>query len=478
MSSRIRLFAAALLCLAAVASRGQAQAPDLVTTTESDPHLPGDTVVVEVVLRHTDGLMPAVSGIGFKVGYDAARLRLLDAAVTGAFGADTLLMVRHDAETKALALAVTQKNGQGIRGTPTVARLRWVVRDLTLIGQAAFELTQVQILLTDGTLVEPDPVTDAAVVAPTRVWPGDADRDGAVTERDVLMVGHHFGHSGPARPDRSLVFEPKAAERWSVPDAAHADVNGDGLVDPTDLAGIHALHQAPEPTDPLLSILVPASIPGDRYQIHIRSDADVMGMSASLGIPLVGLVAEAPAFGSWLESASPALSFVRVHPTVGVVSLAASRIRGQMPIPATETGLSVDLSVTETLPAPVPVVLYRAAVADLNGIRNDIPIRLDIRKIVSADGDDPHPSQTILDTAYPNPFNPQTLIRYRLAASGPIRLTVHDALGREVRVLADLHQTAGDHAVAFDATGLASGVYICRLQTESAVRIRLMTLIH
>lgn len=65
---------------------------------------------------------------------------------------------------------------------------------------------------------------------------------------------------------------------------------------------------------------------------------------------------------------------------------------------------------------------------------------------------------------YPNPFNPTTTIQYQLPVASAVSLKVHDALGREVATLVNAKQSAGEHAVTFDATRLASGVYFYRLQ--------------
>ncbi len=67
----------------------------------------------------------------------------------------------------------------------------------------------------------------------------------------------------------------------------------------------------------------------------------------------------------------------------------------------------------------------------------------------------------------PNPFNPRTAISYQLPAVGRIRLTIYDLLGREVKTLVDGTVNAGLHTVTFDAGGLASGVYFCRLCSAS-----------
>ncbi len=74
------------------------------------------------------------------------------------------------------------------------------------------------------------------------------------------------------------------------------------------------------------------------------------------------------------------------------------------------------------------------------------------------------PSEYMLAQNYPNPFNPTTVISYQLPVAGMVRLVVYDILGREVSVLVDESKEAGVHKLKFDASGLASGVYLCRMQ--------------
>jgi hypothetical protein len=67
---------------------------------------------------------------------------------------------------------------------------------------------------------------------------------------------------------------------------------------------------------------------------------------------------------------------------------------------------------------------------------------------------------------YPNPFNPTTDIDFQVAASGEVRLSVCDLAGREVAILVDERKGPGSYHVTFDASGLASGVYLYRLQVR------------
>jgi hypothetical protein len=82
-------------------------------------------------------------------------------------------------------------------------------------------------------------------------------------------------------------------------------------------------------------------------------------------------------------------------------------------------------------------------------------------------GDVALPSSEILLANYPNPFNPTTTIRFNLPESGDIRLTVYDAAGREVATLFDGWSFAGERKIRFDASGLPSGVYFCRLASTA-----------
>ncbi|MFC1561430.1 T9SS type A sorting domain-containing protein [candidate division KSB1 bacterium] len=67
---------------------------------------------------------------------------------------------------------------------------------------------------------------------------------------------------------------------------------------------------------------------------------------------------------------------------------------------------------------------------------------------------------------YPNPFNPTTNIPFSLRSSGRVKLTVYNILGQEVGVLINGTMSAGEHVHAFNANGLASGIYFYRLEAD------------
>jgi len=64
---------------------------------------------------------------------------------------------------------------------------------------------------------------------------------------------------------------------------------------------------------------------------------------------------------------------------------------------------------------------------------------------------------------FPNPFNPSTKIRYTITKSGDVKLSVYTILGQEVETLVNEYQLSGSYEETFDASKLASGTYIYRL---------------
>jgi hypothetical protein len=83
-----------------------------------------------------------------------------------------------------------------------------------------------------------------------------------------------------------------------------------------------------------------------------------------------------------------------------------------------------------------------------------------------AAGTSQFPAGFSLSQNYPNPFNSMTSIRFDLPRDARVELSVFDVLGRRIATPMSDTKTAGTHSVAFDASGLASGVYFYRLSAE------------
>ncbi|MEW6510079.1 MAG: M1 family aminopeptidase [Bacteroidota bacterium] len=84
------------------------------------------------------------------------------------------------------------------------------------------------------------------------------------------------------------------------------------------------------------------------------------------------------------------------------------------------------------------------------------------------------PATYLVHQNFPNPFNGGTTISFDLPAVSRVRLQVYDLLGREVALLVDGVQLAGNHIVTFDAAKLASGIYLYRLSAGEFSETRKM----
>lgn len=82
-----------------------------------------------------------------------------------------------------------------------------------------------------------------------------------------------------------------------------------------------------------------------------------------------------------------------------------------------------------------------------------------------------------LEQNFPNPFNPSTTIRYQIPQDGIVTLKIYDILGAEVKTLVNEEKIAGKYEVNFNASSLASGVYIYKIQSGAFISSKKMILL-
>lgn len=94
----------------------------------------------------------------------------------------------------------------------------------------------------------------------------------------------------------------------------------------------------------------------------------------------------------------------------------------------------------------------------------------------------PMPSMPSLLPNYPNPFNPETVIRYYLPKAQHVKIALYDLLGKEIIILFEGNQASGTHALPWAGQNeqgelVNSGIYFCRLVTNGQSTARKLTLL-
>ncbi|HOI29587.1 MAG TPA: T9SS type A sorting domain-containing protein [Melioribacteraceae bacterium] len=95
----------------------------------------------------------------------------------------------------------------------------------------------------------------------------------------------------------------------------------------------------------------------------------------------------------------------------------------------------------------------------------------------SVEQDEIVPTEYALFQNYPNPFNPTTNIKFAIPKASNVRVTIYDALGKEVRTLVNNYLSAGSHTFEFNARHLASGIYLYRIEADNFVKVNKMLLL-
>lgn len=76
------------------------------------------------------------------------------------------------------------------------------------------------------------------------------------------------------------------------------------------------------------------------------------------------------------------------------------------------------------------------------------------------------PEKFFVNPNYPNPFNPETKIKFGLPAGANVKISVYDLLGREVDILVNSKLEAGEYLANWNATNFASGIYIYKIEAK------------
>ena len=87
------------------------------------------------------------------------------------------------------------------------------------------------------------------------------------------------------------------------------------------------------------------------------------------------------------------------------------------------------------------------------------------------------PDTYILESAYPNPFNPTTTLSFALPTEGDIIISIYNLQGREVASLVNGNMEAGYHSVVWNANNQSSGVYFVKMIAGEYINTQKLMLI-
>lgn len=106
----------------------------------------------------------------------------------------------------------------------------------------------------------------------------------------------------------------------------------------------------------------------------------------------------------------------------------------------------------------------------INGVQYGIILNVEDENTIN-------PPKEFLLNNYPNPFNPQTKIKFYVPERTFVKLRVFDLLGDELEILVNEEKDSGYHEIVFDGSELPSGIYFYTLQTQDFIQTRKMVLL-
>ncbi len=133
------------------------------------------------------------------------------------------------------------------------------------------------------------------------------------------------------------------------------------------------------------------------------------------------------------------------------------------------------------IPRTAPNTFPLSYTAPLDIWQKNPPMPVEPPQGTESVGEDPDnrtmPQVIVLHQNFPNPFNPSTKIRYSIPRASHVSLRVSNVIGQQVAELVNEYQVRGNYIATFEASSLASGVYLYRLEARELLQTRKMLLV-
>jgi hypothetical protein len=325
------------------------------------------------------------------------------------------------------------------------------------------------------------------------VWPGDANGDKVVDMNDPLAVSLAYGKSGPLRPSASLSWTPQPCGNWSSSflnsvNMKHADCNGDGIVNNTDLAAITANYSLTHPKQIYLPNAKIAGIPDLRFDhtgVHVFPGATVKipiklgnasstfnnlyGLAASLRIlgPVTALSATPISYGtSWLGTSANTVQFSRNNSTNSVDWAYARNNRQHVSGQGTLAEFSFTIPGSATVGQKFILTFNNVKIIDAAG--NELSGYNILSDTLTVTPSGIGKAAAVVTEAFilPNPSNGPASLKISLQTAADLHIDLSDLAGRSLWTK-QASLAAGTQAIMLPVAGIPDGIYMLHIRTNT-----------
>lgn len=327
------------------------------------------------------------------------------------------------------------------------------------------------------------------------VWPGDADYNKIVNKQDVLQIGLAYNDTGAARRNANSSWKAQLADDWSKSFSTglnykHADCNGDGIVDSTDIQVITSNYgqawkkkggsqskAGPNDAGLILVFAMDSFYAGETAHIAIKLGTstipakDVYGLAFSFTFD--PRVVETSSIrldltNSWMAPVgSELISLIKEFSDKGFADLAISRINkknisGEGKIGTLSFKIKGDITGSNILSSEILDLLAISVNEDtipLNAIGDSVII---YKKTSGINYQKVDRNGNI--KLYPNPFTNSTTLEYELQQREQVGISIYDLAGKEISTVHNGIQNKGKYIFTIEASKnqLKAGIYIIK----------------
>ena len=297
---------------------------------------------------------------------------------------------------------------------------------------------------------------------------GDVNTDAAVDVQDVLVAIDHIVH-------RTLLTD--AFKRAAVDRNADTRIN---VLDPIKMLVLDILRGplggTPKSVAGPVALIVPREVSPSNGIVSIpmvlQSEGSLSAMQFEIRYDSESLAPVGVELTDRCEGMEGTY-----HTEGGVLyGVVYSLTGGEIPTGASSV-LDVSFEWTGDVREDTEVMFARTILA--NALGDAVPVRawdgsVSVRSVV--------PGEYGLSQNHPNPFNPETTISYDVSRAGTVRLLIYALNGQQIRTLVNEERPAGRYSTMWDGRddagrGVASGVYLCRLESHDHSVVRKMVLV-